>query len=244
MKKGVLFILLMMTITTLKAQWSVTPEIGITSEKLAETENLSYYFPSTWKLGVGVEYDLNKRFSLKSGIYYTQGGGYSISYLTGSYDSPFYGGDYFYGGGYYPIGGGRMTVKKNSHFLQLPFMGKYAWSLREEVKINVAAGPYIAYSINDNRKWQRFPVIGISYPAGYRYVSDSKSGGIHSLDWGISGSVGMEVKNWVANLGCGFSLRDEAWWEGTRASYHPVNLSAGYKLNISLSAGYKFNLGK
>lgn len=238
MKKVVLLILLMMSIWSLKAQWSVTPEIGITA--VARVDSWNNKWRPGWKLGVGVEYDLNERFALKSGLHYTQRG-YSYhmlspyySYYSYDYSRP----DYAYQSG-----------KINRHFLQIPLMGKYSWDLMDDVKINLAAGPYIAFCIGDNWEWGGFFIGenygGYGYPynpdisgsyyggSGYgNYYSSYGYGGTRSFDWGLSGSAGIEVKNWVVNLGYDLSLGKEAYWDNVAAKYHTVSLSVGYKFRL------------
>ena len=79
MKRFVLFVMLMMSVAVASAQkWSLTPEIGMMAVKRGGP---SYnYEPgqswnARWKIGVGVEYVVKPdRFSLKSGLYYTQRG--------------------------------------------------------------------------------------------------------------------------------------------------------------------------
>ncbi|MDR1161598.1 MAG: PorT family protein [Tannerellaceae bacterium] len=240
MKKEVLFILLtMMSVGTLKAQWSVTPEAGMTAFKRAGSQLIQPNWRSGWKLGAGVEYDLNERFSLKSGLYYTQRG-YSLSYLSGGpYSSPSYTADYYYGGDYYQGGSRYMSVKINRQFLQLPVMAKFAWDIKKDVRVNVAAGPYIALSIRDDWEWISYSEIdhdgrGGGYLGEYQSGSGYGSSAVRPFDWGLSGSVGIEVNNWVANMGYDLSLAKEGSWDDVRANYH----------TLSLSVGYKFNLGK
>jgi hypothetical protein len=232
MRKEVVFILLMMMMSagSLKAQWSVTPEAGITAVKRGG--NLNNGWSAGWKLGVGVAYDLNERFGLTSGMYYMQRGysyGFGFEYQD-SYSKP----NYMY-----------LSGKMNSHFLQLPVMAKYSWKLAEEVKMNVAAGPYIALNIGSDWESTTFSNIyngenryqgGYGYDYGYGHKSGSGAGPLkgRSFDWGLSGSVGVEVKNWVANMGYDLSLAKEGWWDNVNPKYH----------TISLSVGYKFQLGK
>jgi hypothetical protein len=236
MRKEVVFILLMMMMSagSLKAQWSVTPETGMTAVKRAG--NLNNGWRAGWKLGVGVEYDLNERFALKSGVYYMQRGysynwGINSYYYMSDYNQPYY---------------SYLSGKMNSHFLQLPVMAKYSWNLAEDVKMNIAVGPYIALNIANDWEWSNFSSIGYGdnhyqgggygYGPGYGYNSGSGSGtkGVRSFDWGLSGSVGIEVKNWVANMGYDLSLAKESWLDNMGPNYH----------TISLSVGYKFRMGK
>jgi len=251
MKRSVLFILLLMSAVSLKAQWSVTPEAGMTAVNRAESF-MDSWRPG-WKIGVGVEYDLNERFSLKSGVYYTQRG-YFYHYL-----GPYY--YYDYSSGYSEPDYTCQNGKINQHFLQIPVMAKYSWNLMEDVKLNIAVGPYVAFRIGDSWSYGAFsigeyggygdgggygnyrPAYDDRYPSwlytgygysGYYNNSGYNSGGDHSFDWGLSASVGIEVKNWVANLGYDLSLSKEACWDDIGANYH----------TISLSVGYKFQLGK
>jgi hypothetical protein len=228
MRKEVVFILLMMMMSagSLKAQWSVTPEVGMAAVKRAG--NLNNGWTAGWKLGVGVEYDLNERFALKSGMYYMQRG-YSYNFWSS--------GMYSYGNDYSQPGYLHLSGKTNSHFLQVPVMAKYSWMLMEDVKMNIAVGPYIALNIANDWEWNTFSNIsygGNDYLGGNEYEYKSGSNDMRSFDWGLSGSVGVEVKNWVANCGYDLSLAKEGWWDKVKPNYH----------TISLSVGYKFQMGK
>lgn len=79
MKKFVLFVMLMMSVASVSAQrWSLTPEIGMTAVKRGGNFYVNEQKPAwnaRWKMGVGVEFAVKPdRFSLKSGLYYTQRG--------------------------------------------------------------------------------------------------------------------------------------------------------------------------
>ena len=146
MKRFVLFVMLMMSVAVASAQkWSLTPEIGMMAVKRGGP---SYnYEPgqswnARWKIGVGVEYVVKPdRFSLKSGLYYTQRG-YSdhiVSY-----------------GNIYPMPEEQSEVvfseinsKLNRHFWQVPLMANFSFRLTDHVRLNLAAGPYVAWSMGD-----------------------------------------------------------------------------------------------
>jgi hypothetical protein len=238
MKKVVVFVLLMMSIGSLKAQWSVTPEVGVTATQRAE--NMNDEWRGGWKLGVGIEYvlnELNEHFSLKSGLYYMQRGS-SYNYWYGQYPTYDYMGDYSY-----PNYSSYLSGRTNNHFLQVPIMTKYSWNLTEDVKITVATGPYIAFNIGNDWEWSSFSNIsygdnnyqgGYGYGYGYNYEGRYEAGRVRSFDWGFSSSVGIEIKNWVANCGYDVSLTKESWWNEARPNYR----------TFSLSVGYKFKLGK
>ena len=72
MKRVVLFaMVLMLGVVSVQAQWSVVPEAGMTVMKAGPMVD----WKPSWKIGVGVEYQLKPEFlSLKSGLYYTQRG--------------------------------------------------------------------------------------------------------------------------------------------------------------------------
>ena len=72
MKRVVVFaMVLMLGVVSVQAQWSVVPEAGMTVMKAGPMVD----WKPSWKIGVGVEYQLKPEFlSLKSGLYYTQRG--------------------------------------------------------------------------------------------------------------------------------------------------------------------------
>ena len=79
MKKFVLFVMLMMGVVSVSAQrWSLTPEMGMMAVKRGGNVYINEQKPTwntRWKVGVGVEFAVRPdRFSLKSGLYYTQRG--------------------------------------------------------------------------------------------------------------------------------------------------------------------------
>lgn len=221
MKKSAVIVLLWVAMSAgaLHAQWSVTPELGITAEKEEYRD-----WSSGLKIGAGVEYRFGKLFSLESGIYfarqkrrYTYWDYSSVSDLTG----------------YYPFS---MTDKVNRNFLQIPVVAKFSWKVADEVRLNVGAGPYIGLSLGDT--WQGGGWNSYYYPddgSEYEYPSawPDRHYNTKDPDWGLFTVVGLEVKNWVINL------RDDI-------SPGDINSSASgtaYE-TLSLSVGYKFKLGK
>ncbi|WP_293667018.1 outer membrane beta-barrel protein [uncultured Parabacteroides sp.] len=248
MKKFVLFVMLMMCVVSVSAQrWSLTPEVGMT----AISRGGGFYsdeqkWNSRWKMGVGVEYAVKPDFfSLKSGLYYTQRG---YSYHTITY------------GSIYPTGAeqsdvmfGEIRSKRNSHILQVPLMANFSFRLADDVRLNLAAGPYVGYSLGDKDQYSYMeytPGTGYGY-GGYSsngyYDGNSYGGGWvgtgfghegwthdNPFDWGFSLQVGVEVKQWVMNVGYEASLGKEYKYDKCDLKYH----------TLSLSVGYKFKLGK
>lgn len=245
MKKIVVIILLTMTSWTTYAQWSLVPEAGITAVHNPDYDG----WRAGWKMGLGVEYGFNNLFSLKSGVYYTQRG---FSYnIFGRSDctvetSPGVTKEY---SNYHYIDG-----SVNRHFLQIPLMPKFSYNISDDVRVTIAAGPYLAFGINDHWKYSSYEtetierqVIspqynGYGYGYGYygyggsdyEYHHSSSSSGYRKFDWGLSLSTGLEINNWIINVGYDLSLGKEHRWDSVEGQYH----------TISLSVGYKFKMGK
>ena len=232
MKRLVLFVMLIMCVASVSAQqWSLTPELGMTAIKRGG-DNFVYFggnydWSPRFKGGLGVEYTFKPGwFALKSGLYYTQRG-YNDNFFS------------------LPIEGDPndpdvevQNVKVTRHFLQLPVLADFSFRLSDDVRLHLAAGPYIATSISDN--------VAVSY-TGYKQYGDGGYGSwgssgdalkIHTynaFDWGFSLQAGIEAKQWVMNVGYDASLGKEfSGEEGIDLKYH----------TISLTVGYKFKLGK
>lgn len=238
MKRLVLFVMLIMCVGAVSAQqrWSLTPEIGMTAIKAGGGHDpYSQVWNARWKVGVGVEYQIKPDFfSLKSGLYYTQRG-QSNGYMT-------YGN---YGGSGLQFGSARSMI--NRHFLQVPVLANFSFKLSDDVRLNLAAGPYIAYSMGDRYSscLETFQPIGEGYGGGnngysygYGFTSsyEGNKGVSHDnpFDWGLSFQVGLEVKNWVFTAGYDASLGKE--YKGG-----PIDMKYN---TFSLSVGYKFKMGK
>lgn len=225
-KKLVLFVMLMMCVAAISAQerWSLTPEIGMTAINRGGGRLMNAQaWNARWKIGVGVEYGIKPGFfSLKSGLFYTQRGS-TDAFLTSYGPSN---GTYEYG---------NISVETNRHFLQVPVLANFSFKLAEHVKLNLAAGPYIAYSLGD-----KYSVFADYYSQGegfgYGSVGYDAKGVSHDnpFDWGLSFQVGLEVHNWVMNAGYDASLGKE--FDGG-----PVDMKYN---TFSLSVGYKFKFGK
>ncbi|WP_293740575.1 outer membrane beta-barrel protein [uncultured Parabacteroides sp.] len=255
MKKFVLFVMLMMSVVSVSAQrWSLTPEVGMMAVKRGGNFYVNEQKPTwntRWKIGVGVEFAVKPdRFSLKSGLYYIQRGYSRHSILFGSI---------------YPTTNDQSKPtfnesysKTNRHFLQVPLMANFSIRLADDVRLNLAAGPYIAYSLGDKGQAEYSEYtptggksFGYGYGYGYGYGSNNytyvggsgwagqgfrSEGWTHDnpLDWGVSFQVGLEVRQWVINVGYDASLGKEYKWDSASLKYH----------TFSLSVGYKFKLGK
>lgn len=243
-KKIVVFVMLMMCVASVSAQWSLTPEVGMTA--VTRNDFFAEKWNAGWKLGVGVEYQFQPGFfSLKSGLYYTQRGYKSqfMSYASNGYNPD--GSMFERAGGY--------SEKTNRHLLQVPLLANFSFDLGKEVRLNLGVGPYLGVSMAD--RWEScgynysYGVPGYGqggYGYGYPLANESIVGGygnygygysrrdLRPIDWGINATVGIEVKQWVVNAGYEVSLGQEYTGQNIRANYH----------SLSLSVGYKFKLGK
>lgn len=232
MKRLVLFVMLIMcTVAVSAQQWSLTPELGMTAIKRGGdgyvTFGGNYSWSPRFKGGLGVEYSFKPGwFALKSGLYYTQRG----------HNDDIFG----------PLLNGKndpqadveiYNMKTTRHFLQLPVLADFSFRLSDDVRLHLAAGPYVAASLSDR--------MTVSY-TGYKQYGDGgyaswgtsgSSSEMHTnrwFDWGVSFQAGIEAKQWVMNVGYDASLGKEYKYGSTDLKYH----------TISLSVGYKFKLGK
>ena len=235
MKRFVLFVMLMMSVVAVSAQrWSLTPEVGMTAVKRGGSSYIDepgYTWNARWKIGVGVEYVVKPdRFSLKSGLYYTQRG-YSdhiVSY-----------------GNIYPMPEEQSEVvfseinsKLNRHFWQVPLMANFSFRLTDHVRLNLAAGPYVAWSMGDKNSfgYMAYEKTGKEYGYGWKGSGFSDDRWTHDnpFDWGLSFQAGLEIGSWMINVGYDASLGKEYEYDSVDLKYH----------TFSLSVGYKFKLGK
>lgn len=131
-KTTLLIVCLIGVMVSAQAQWSVSPELGISAFR-----GRSYDWRPGIKAGAAVEYQFKSNFSLESGLYYTQRG---YSYLSVSEDFT----DNPYEDGF---------VSKPSlvrHMFQIPVHARFSWKVADDVRLFVGAGPYLGlYFAND-----------------------------------------------------------------------------------------------
>lgn len=227
MKRVVLFaMVLMLGVVSVQAQWSVVPEAGMTVMKAGPMVD----WKPSWKIGVGVEYQLKPEFlSLKSGLYYMQRG-YSNDWFPG----------YGYGSSWWTVPGPTYdpygyaydySNKVTRNFLQLPIMANFSFKLAEDIRLNVGVGPYIAVSVLDKGMFGGWSVAS---EESAKFYTHDPCEGLRAFDWGISATVGVEIKQCFINFGYDVSLGKEYKGGSIEANYH----------TLALTAGYKFKLGK
>ena len=217
MKKILLLAVLFISVSATHAQWSITPEAGLTTMKYA---NSGY---NSWKpdvkIGAGVEYDFTGGFALQSGLYYTARGSSYVSLRTdyGTSDNGYYSASYAW----------------SRHFLQMPLMAKFSWEIADDVRLSAAAGPYAALELCKDASGTIYYSSDNGYGVSFGYSPQSSSG-LSKFDWGASLAIGIEAHRWTTTLGYDVSLGRESSWSSTEVNYH----------TFSLSVGYKFKLGK
>lgn len=232
-----------------QSRWSLTPEAGMTA-----VQRVGY---GTWKPGLKVGASIGYQFKpewigLKAGLFYTNRG-----YSMGDYPVT---SQYLDGTTTFELIGGSIT----QHFLQLPVMADFSWKVGDKVRMHLGVGMYAGVSLSNHWKWgssmttvskpdpgveQRMISYPYPYPGGnYEMAYDTNPfGGQSSFDWGLTTSFGIEVDNWIINVGYELSLGDEGdsyMVRGDNFSFMD-DRSVGSNYNtLSLSVGYKFKLGK
>lgn len=223
MKRFVVLVMMVMSIASVSAQrWSLTPEVGVTG--VLRKENMLNTYEQKWgvrwKMGVGVEYQTSSVFSLKSGLYYTQRGYSSHLLMPGNEET----------GGMYDV-----FFKLNRHFLQVPLLANVSFKVADEVRLNVGVGPYVAWSVQDNPEssyllWETTEggeSIGVDGSSGIDAWKHDRA-----FDWGASLQAGVEVKQWVMNVGYDISLGKEYDKGLVCLKYHTLNFTVGYKFRL------------
>lgn len=239
MKKFVLFMMLMMCVASLSAQWSVTPEVGM---------NVTKYQSQAGKMGLkagaAVSYTFGSGlFSLQSGLYYVQRGTseYSYSEIYGTTpgldgkpvpasfrvypNNGKYGGGFGFSNNYGSDGYGEMgepfplsiegmrsySGNTRKDYLQLPVMARFNWKIGNDIRFHVAVGPYFAWGIGgkSNSRVSEFSLV------------DKMYSNEHSSNNPFKGNSYIRRFDWGATLQAGIEVK-----------------------RVSLNVGYDLGLGK
>lgn len=259
MKKIIVFVMLMMCVASLSAQWSVTPEAGMNVTKYKSSVPKIGY-----KVGAAVEYAFGTGgFSLQSGLYYLRRGtGVNTSYLlfgTEPGGTPGYGNIWLtpgasnsligaYLGGYgfndgYGLGGYKMdveglsinAVKERKEYLQLPILARFNWKVGNDVKIHVAAGPYFALGIGGkkNGDYATWYEDGRMKQESFTDNPFKPSNGWSEaarFDWGLSLNAGIEVKRVTFDVSYDAGFgRTYKGVSDASLKYHTTSFTMGYK---------------
>lgn len=224
--KKILFVLMMIvSVSIANAQWTVSPEVGITTYK----NNLpgSDKWNTGWKIGMAVEYELIPVLSFKSGLHYTQRND-ELKPIPWTDDHA------------------QLNIsdgESKRHYLQIPVMAQLNLPLSDAVQLHLAAGPYIGYCIALSKDYGNYSFGDLhpnELPPSYGYESGEQSGLYGQLDpyaddkfdWGLSFSAGLEVNRLYFNLGYELSLGKEFKKEFEEPDFHTLSLSVGYKFRL------------
>ena len=226
-KKVVMVCMLMTSICSLYAQnVTLAPEMGISAVQ-------RYGWGQEWrpsaKIGVSVDFNLTNHFGIESGLFYTFRG-YSIS-----------------NGGTYSNGKFTWTdnVSQTRHFLQIPVLAQFRWTLNKNTKMFFGVGPYVAFCLKNRFDSNPYYMNG-AYPGkyeqyydGFMYGEDAMGNSnlflyeeARNFDWGVSSNIGIETNHWYAKLQYDLSLGKEGKNDVIGANYHTLTLSVGYKFGL------------
>lgn len=226
MKKLILFVVCMLSTVAVSAQskWSVTPEAGLVVNK----ENGRTSAALGFKAGVGVGYQLKEAvgnkpaFGLKSGLFVLQQKGdynaWSWSNMTPDHKQINY-----------------WDTEATRYYLQLPVMAQWSFRFCDDVKLNLAVGPYVAVGLG-GRTNVFYTAMGRSDmedPATKGYYS----GGYYGDGWNHYSSQFNPFKGTVTSEGMSYDASPRFDWGGTA--------SAGITVKrVSFTIGYDLAWGK
>ena len=256
----VMLMMMLMCVTEVSAQWSVTPEAGMNVTKYKDSPAAVGF-----KAGAAVSYTFGSGlFSLQSGLYYVQRGtgkgfygaaygktmdkdgkevDYFLNFAPGYLESFGYGNFTGYGGyGYYGNGGinfpldmrvegirlNEGSVRRD--YLQLPILARFNWKIGEDVRLHIAAGPYLAYGIGGKKQYSLMEIS----EKGFSTTSDSwnpfgKNSSYKRFDWGLTLNAGIEVKRFTFNATYYMGLGKESKYDDIGLKYHTVSFTIGYR---------------
>ncbi len=169
---------------------TLAPEAGISA---VQRHGWGQGWRPSAKMGVSVDLDLNTHFAIESGLFYTFRG-YTIT-----------------NGGTYSNENSRWieNVSQTRHFLQIPVMAKFKWSLNKNTKIFWGIGPYVAFCLKNKFESNPYFLEGSyeQYYDDFMYGEDAMGNSnfflyeeSRSFDWGVSSNVGVETGNWYVKL--------------------------------------------
>lgn len=252
MKKIVLLMLMVMSAGSMLAQWSVYPEVGMTAVK--RIDEGSGKWESGIKAGIGAEFQTGRFFSLKSGLYYAKRGYELDPYIniisTRENVTSLSGGEVI-GGNNYLIQMSNGETKR--HFLQIPLLANFHYNINDDIRLNLAVGPYAALCIHTDSEYSMSTLMYndggyggpngkylinstkygfVGYHEGNKYVTYSPFSDINKFDWGGMAELGIDIKDWFMKVGYSLSLGKEYDEDEVGPNYHTFSLTAGFKFKL------------
>ncbi|WP_304264128.1 porin family protein [Phocaeicola plebeius] len=204
----------------------LTPEVGMSAvQRYGAGEG---WRPSV-KVGFSADFQVKDFFSIESGLAYTFRG-YTESNGVYSNDAAEW----------------IDHVSHTRHFLQLPVLAKFKWSVGKDTKMFFGAGPYVGVSLKERVKntpdyistnFEHFGELIAMHdcPVGTNEQGYSNAflyDKSRNFDWGAAANLGLEMKHWVVKLQYDLSLGKEASNDVVGAQYHSLTFSLGYKFHL------------
>ena len=114
-------------------------------------------------------------------------------------------------------------------YLQLPVLARLNWKLGKEVKLHVAAGPYLAYGISGKRKYKTMDLSEKGYSANSSSWNPfGENSSLKRFDWGLMFNAGIEVKRFTLNASYDLGLGKEYESQNMDLKYQTVSFTVGY----------------
>lgn len=240
-------------ITEVKAQespWKFGAKAGV---NVANTSSKDESGRVGFNVGGTVEYQLNNRFFLQSGLEFTTKGSkidknfknyplYTTMYGPATSDD-------------YTKFTGKVKASQNLMYLQMPLTIGYRLPVSNDVNLTFNAGGYMAYRLTARMPYDRKGIL--THPDGTTEAFDLKTTykgnratGLERLDYGLLGGIGIEYQKFSFNINYELGLRNlektgqyitNGYGEGY--DYQPPvthKVPKWKNRNISFSVGYKF----
>lgn len=154
--------------------------------------------------------------------------------------------DSFYEGGYYDNNNGNsmmppagqiewqsVSLHKSEAprygYLQLPVLARYTWSVKPNVRIHAALGPYIAIGVNGkvSRSSMRIDLKS-SERSYFENEYNPFDGYENRFDWGVAAETGVEINRFSAKFSYDMGLSDDYGWNNIGIEYHTASFTIGY----------------
>lgn len=255
----VMLMMMLMCVTEVNAQWSVTPEVGMNVTKYKGVPSAIGF-----KAGAAVSYTFESGlFSLQSGLYYVQRGtgktysGFAYGTATGvdgksenryvyftnhgmAYGGSgsmtgYYGqGNMGYGSGFFSedikLEGVQLSeASSRNDYLQLPVLARFNWKIGQDVKLHIAAGPYFAYGIGGKGKYKDMDMTKNGYSETEESFNPFVNTYFKRFDWGLMFNAGIEVKRFTLNASYDLGLGKQYSSDNMDLKYQTVSFTVGYR---------------
>ena len=243
---------------SVQAQWKITPEAGMNITKYKHSDAkigykvgaaVSYDFgKSGFALQSGLYYVQRGEGSYLSADMYgktTDAEGKEmivINYITlkGIFSNSFYENGYYgnnNGNGIAtpagPIEWQSISFYKNDAsrygYLQLPVLARYTWSVKPNIRIHAALGPYIAIGVNGKVSGSSTTIdLKNSEHSYFENERNPFNGHGNRFDWGVAVETGVEINRFSAKFSYDMGLGEEYTLSGIGIEYHTASFTIGY----------------